>query len=124
MMAVHLPYKDVGEWTTAIELKSGQQAWKSIKTPIIVSSNRPTGYSPTWIHMPLGVCQPFFMFKQVSAPQPYHNAWRMFSLNSKSRFRELWSDCIVIPESEYKKKEIQKMVKCGVLCFDVRTTIT
>ena len=46
MMALHLPHVAIGDWTSGIEERATEKAWKAIKTPIVVGSVKATGYSP------------------------------------------------------------------------------
>ena len=106
MMALHLPHAAIGDWTTGIEERATERAWKAIKTPIVIGSTKSTGYSPSWAHMPLSSSQTFSIFKLYAAPKPTHNAWAMYLLNPKGPWRSLWSDLVVLKDSDYKKKEI------------------
>jgi hypothetical protein len=110
MMALHLPHAAIGDWTTGIEERATERAWKAIKTPIVIGTLKPTGYSPTWAHKPLSSCQTFSIFKLYVAPKPTHNAWAMYLLNPKGPWRSLWSDLVVLKDSDYKKKEIVFLV--------------
>ena len=110
MMALHLPHVAIGDWTSGIENRVTDKAWKAVKTPIVVGSAKATGYSPSWAHKPLSSSQTFSLFKLYNAPRPTNNAWPMYLLNPKSSYRSLWSDLVVLKDADYKKKEIQLLV--------------
>ena len=113
MVALHLPHVKVGEWFKGFEVDCQFQMWKSVKAPITIASSRPVGYSPSWANKPLSACQTFSLLKPYNTPRPFHNAFLKYSLCPKGDYRNLWSDCIVLPQAKYKKEkgEIQKKVQ-------------
>ena len=113
MVALHLPFAKVGDWFKGFEVDCLCQMWKSIKAPITIAASRPVGYSPSWANKPLSSSQTFFLLKPYNTPRPFHNAFLKYTLNPKSDYRNLWSDCIVLPAAKYKKEkaEIQKKVQ-------------
>jgi hypothetical protein len=115
MVALHLPWRDVGSWATSME-KAGMVY---VKAPLVIGSAKPVGYSPSFAHKPLSAMQAFFLFKNELAKFPTNNAWMQFKCNSKADWRSLWSELRVLKSVDYKKNknEIMKMVNIHPLLF-------
>jgi hypothetical protein len=139
MVALHLPWKDVGNWFNQFEKNPAVQMWKSVKCPIIVASSRPIGFPPSMPSMPIRCSDAFFMMKEVTALRPTHNAFLKYTLNPKGRHKSAWSEVVVIPVSEFKKGHHEQLMKvvvcspffacvycvcsCVCLCFAFHTII-
>lgn len=115
MLAMHIGYLAVKDWATGLECVG----YKYIKAPIIVASNKPTGFSTTWLHKPLTTSQSFTLFKQAGAERPTHNAWKVHMLNPKAPYRSLWSDVALMKSGEFQKskEEIRVLVSCFIVYF-------
>jgi hypothetical protein len=119
MVALHVAWLDIFKWNDVMD------NFTFIKSPLTIGCSKPTGYSTTWAHKPLGSQQAFFMFKLRTAHYPTHNAWTMYSANKKSNWRGLWTDLSVLkPKEFYKdKKEIRKRVHVHVSNACIETCI-
>jgi hypothetical protein len=111
MAALHLSHREAGKWYDGFE-EGEKKAWKSVKSPIVIGSARPVGYSPSFVNNPLGACQTFTLFKQFNSPRPFHNAFVKYMLNPNGPYRNLWCDMVVLPLKTYAKDkdEIRKRV--------------
>jgi hypothetical protein len=114
MLALHLPWMGVADWTNSLN----ENGFKNIKAPIIIGTKRPIGYSPTWLHKPLSACQVFFIFKMITSPKPSHNAWRLFNKDPKSDWRGFWSDLAVVQPKDYHKTKDEIRLKVNKLLSD------
>jgi hypothetical protein len=74
---------------------------------MIVTSNKPVGYSCTFNNNPLKASDTFFLFKDVGDKQPINNAMYLASLNSKVRWRDLWCDAICLKHRDYVKSKAE-----------------
>ena len=121
MVAMHLAWPDVGEWNA----KMKAAGFLPIKSPLIIGSSKPVGYSPSWTHKPLSACQPFFLYRTPVATFPTHNAWRVYEANKHAPFRQYWADLCTLKPAQYKKHkdEILKLVSHFRFIFDIHTYI-
>lgn len=103
MLAMHLPWRDVGAWAKALE----ENEFKFVKAPLIIGTTKATGYAPSWAHKPLPACQAFFLCKTKKAIKPIHNAFRKYRANNRGDFRDYWSDMGVISKAEYHKHKVE-----------------
>jgi hypothetical protein len=119
MCAMHLAHRDTGKWYKGFEEDVLERCWKAVVSPIVIASQKPVGYSPTWPNNPLSCSQTFTLFKQFNAVRPYHNAFTKYSLNPGAAYRNMWCDCIVIPSKTYGKSKFEIRRKVCV-CLSVK----
>ena len=115
MVAMHTSFFDTQRYVTKLEAHN----MASIKSPISIGAAKPTGYAPSWVHKPLKAIETFVLFRNIADTKPTHNAWVMKSLNPNSRYRELWSDLIILPPNVFQKQkwEVRKRVHTPFVLF-------
>lgn len=120
MVALHLSTRDVGDYVKAFESgpQEGGNIHKYIRQSITISSTKPTGYAPSFVHCPLSASQTFHLFRLRAADRPFCNTFKMFAINPKANWRSLWASCVALQPKEYNKKDDEKRLMVGPVAFN------